>query len=277
MDRRKRKNQWSKRFDERNNESAHIGQALEEGEEGDNYMPINEQEAERERRRAREGLWNDTEDTEYYNEGESIEDGQDSWAKRIDEAPNQRHWHYPANFEGAATGTGKKKLAKKSNEDRWERSVSREWDCTCSLLILSGHLGQTPLRRARRILPRRLQTTTSRNGAKTTDQRDGRPKRRERTVTVMPMPIQVAGRMGTPMMWLETMDGVKAIDSSSLSNLRKRRVTMCLATSFRLGEEWRGVGSGKSTAVEKSQRNDPYDLVAGSIPIVCNYIWYTPR
>jgi len=70
-DRKTRKNQWSKRFDERNNQSTHIGQDLEEGESGDNYVPISEQEREAERRRQREGLWDDNEDTEYYNEGES--------------------------------------------------------------------------------------------------------------------------------------------------------------------------------------------------------------
>jgi hypothetical protein len=69
-ERRLRKNQWSKRFDERNAQSAHVGQALEEGEEGDNYVPVSEQEQERERRREHEGLWNDNDDTEYYNEGE---------------------------------------------------------------------------------------------------------------------------------------------------------------------------------------------------------------
>ena len=70
-ERRKKKNQWAKRFDERNNQSAHIGQALEEGEEGDNYVPVSEQEEERRRRMEHEGLWNDDEDTGYYNEGEA--------------------------------------------------------------------------------------------------------------------------------------------------------------------------------------------------------------
>ena len=48
-----------------------------------------------------------------------------------DQAPNQRHWHYPANFEGAASGTGRKnrlglgrKKSETDNVDRWERSVS---------------------------------------------------------------------------------------------------------------------------------------------------------
>ena len=67
-DRRAKKNEWAKRFDERNNESTHVGQALEEGEEGDDYMPVSEREQQREARRAREGLWEDN-DQEYYNEG----------------------------------------------------------------------------------------------------------------------------------------------------------------------------------------------------------------
>jgi hypothetical protein len=61
-----RKSQWSKRYDERNHESAHVGQALEEGEEGDNYVP--EVAVDRERLR-NEGLWTGN-DEEYYNEGE---------------------------------------------------------------------------------------------------------------------------------------------------------------------------------------------------------------
>lgn len=115
--RRAKKNQWAKRYDERNNQSTHIGQDLEEGEIGDNYVPVSEQERERERRREREGLWNDTEDTEYYNE---------------DQAPNQRHWHYPANFEGSATGTGKKKLGFSNKGDRWERSRASRPESTSS-------------------------------------------------------------------------------------------------------------------------------------------------
>ena len=41
-----------------------------------------------------------------------------------DEAPNQRNWHYPMNFEGAATGAGRKKNKTTSAGDRWERTVS---------------------------------------------------------------------------------------------------------------------------------------------------------
>ncbi|KAK1921995.1 hypothetical protein DB88DRAFT_496814 [Papiliotrema laurentii] len=116
-DRRARKNQWAKRFDERNAYSAHVGQSLEEGEEGENYVPVSEAEREREMRREREGLWRENEDTEYYNE---------------DQAPNQRNWHYPANFEGAASGTGTRKFGKKNKGDRWERSRASRSDSTSS-------------------------------------------------------------------------------------------------------------------------------------------------
>lgn len=71
LERRKRKNAWAGRYDERNLESAHIGQALEEGEEGDNYAPQSEAERIRLERRQREGLWQDGDDAQYYNEGES--------------------------------------------------------------------------------------------------------------------------------------------------------------------------------------------------------------
>lgn len=68
IDRRKRKNAWAGRYDERNLESAHIGQSLEEGEEGDNYVPQSEAERQRLERRRNEGLWGDH-DEEYYNDG----------------------------------------------------------------------------------------------------------------------------------------------------------------------------------------------------------------
>jgi hypothetical protein len=71
IERRKRKNAWAKRYDERNLESAHIGQALEDGEEGDNYVPESEAERIRLERRQREGLWGD-DDAQYYNEGMSM-------------------------------------------------------------------------------------------------------------------------------------------------------------------------------------------------------------
>ena len=123
-DRRARKNQWAKRFDERNAYSAHVGQSLEEGEEGENYVPVSEAEREREMRREREGLWRENEDTEYYNEGRLRFFLQGAIADTSDQAPNQRNWHYPANFEGAASGTGTRKFGKKNKGDRWERSVS---------------------------------------------------------------------------------------------------------------------------------------------------------
>lgn len=45
-----------------------------------------------------------------------------------DEAPNQRNWHYPANFEGTVGAGGKKKKSKGGSAnpsgDRWERARS---------------------------------------------------------------------------------------------------------------------------------------------------------
>ena len=67
--RKKAKSTWAKRYDERNNESAHVGQALEEGEEGTNYVPEDPREAERRERMRNEGLWT-REDEEWYAEGE---------------------------------------------------------------------------------------------------------------------------------------------------------------------------------------------------------------
>lgn len=108
LDRRTKKSEWSKRYNERNHESAHVGQALEDGEEGDNYVPQSEREIEAANRRREEGLWDDRADAEYYNE---------------DQAPNQRHWHYPANFEGAVVEGGSKHKKKQQQQgDRWERT-----------------------------------------------------------------------------------------------------------------------------------------------------------
>ncbi|KAK1920592.1 hypothetical protein DB88DRAFT_520587 [Papiliotrema laurentii] len=64
----------------------HVGQSLEEGEEGENYVPVSEAERERERRRERGGLWNENE--------------MQSTAARHETGTT------PANFEGAAPGTG---------------------------------------------------------------------------------------------------------------------------------------------------------------------------
>ncbi|KAL7418384.1 hypothetical protein Q5752_006842 [Cryptotrichosporon argae] len=105
--RRLKRSEWAKRYDERNPQSTHIGQALEEGEEGDDYVPTDPNAVPA---RRSEGLWTG-EDEEYYNE---------------DAAPNQKHWHYPTNFEGAV-GDGQSKRRSKgrtqaANGDRWERT-----------------------------------------------------------------------------------------------------------------------------------------------------------
>ncbi|GFZ48730.1 hypothetical protein JCM24511_06479 [Saitozyma sp. JCM 24511] len=115
-DRKARKNQWAKRFDERNAQSTLVGQSLEEGEEGENYNPVMEDPEAVERRR-NEGLWNNDEE-EYYDE---------------DRAVNQKRWHYPANFEGAV-GDGRSR-ARKDNAtsgDRWERSRNSRSDTVSS-------------------------------------------------------------------------------------------------------------------------------------------------
>ncbi|RSH91877.1 hypothetical protein EHS25_009247 [Saitozyma podzolica] len=115
-DRKARKNQWAKRFDERNAQSTLVGQSLEEGEEGEDYNPVTEDPEAVERRR-NEGLWNN-DDEEYYDE---------------DRAVNQKHWHYPANFEGAV-GDGRSR-ARKDNAttgDRWERSRNSRSDTVSS-------------------------------------------------------------------------------------------------------------------------------------------------
>ncbi|WVQ84497.1 hypothetical protein IAT38_006649 [Cryptococcus sp. DSM 104549] len=114
-ERRLRKNQWAKRFDERNAHSTLQAQELEEGEEGPNYDPTTETPEEIERRR-NEGLWS-AEDEEYYNAD-------------ANRAPNQRNWHYPANFEGTVgDGRSYKRKANKSSSsdggDRWQRAAGR--------------------------------------------------------------------------------------------------------------------------------------------------------
>ncbi|WWC64589.1 uncharacterized protein I303_107200 [Kwoniella dejecticola CBS 10117] len=108
-ERRLKKSQWSKRYDERNAHSTLRDQELEEGEEGTNYDPTTANPEEVERRR-NEGLWTG-DDEEYYNE---------------DQAPNQRNWHYPANFEGTVgDGRSYKRGKTGSSGDRWERAARR--------------------------------------------------------------------------------------------------------------------------------------------------------
>ncbi|WWC72008.1 uncharacterized protein I206_105967 [Kwoniella pini CBS 10737] len=115
-ERRLKKSQWSKRFDERNAHSTLRDQELEEGEEGINYDPTTTNPEEIERRR-NEGLWTG-EDEEYYNE---------------DRAPNQRNWHYPANFEGTVgDGRSYKRGKSGSSGDRWERAARRSSNASTS-------------------------------------------------------------------------------------------------------------------------------------------------
>lgn len=86
-----------------------MGADLEEGEEGGNYVPVDPREEERRARMRSEGLWTG-DDEEFYNEGElscstghpvSLCRGDVSAVTDIsDRAPNQRHHHYPMNFEG---------------------------------------------------------------------------------------------------------------------------------------------------------------------------------
>ncbi len=66
--RRAAKSQWAGRYNERNPHSTHVGAALEEGEEGENYVPVSEITEEEIGRRKKAGLWK-REDEEYYNQG----------------------------------------------------------------------------------------------------------------------------------------------------------------------------------------------------------------
>ncbi|TXT12912.1 hypothetical protein VHUM_01313 [Vanrija humicola] len=103
--RRAQKSAWSKRYDERLPESTLVGQELADGEEGPNWDATRSRQNEQ---RRSEGLW-DREDERYYNE---------------DEAPNQRNWHYPANFEGAVGDGRSKRRQQVESGDRWERTRS---------------------------------------------------------------------------------------------------------------------------------------------------------
>ncbi|WRT70235.1 uncharacterized protein IL334_007230 [Kwoniella shivajii] len=117
-ERRLKKSQWSKRFDERNAHSTLRDQELEEGEEGGNYDPTTTNPEEVERRR-NEGLWTG-DDEEYYN---------------ADQAPNQQKWHYPANFEGTVgDGRSYKKSGRNdaASGDRWERAARRSSNASSS-------------------------------------------------------------------------------------------------------------------------------------------------
>ncbi|KAJ9123682.1 hypothetical protein QFC24_003453 [Naganishia onofrii] len=104
FERKKKKSQWAGRYNERVNESTLVGADLAEGEEGDNYDPAPVMDPEEVARRKKAGLWTRREE-EYYNE-----DGEG-------ETENQRHWHYPANFEGAAATT-----PGGESSDRWDRT-----------------------------------------------------------------------------------------------------------------------------------------------------------
>ncbi|KAG7571274.1 hypothetical protein FFLO_00786 [Filobasidium floriforme] len=126
--RRAAKSQWAKRYDERLPNSTLDEADLAEGEEGGNYVPSRTIDEEEVARRRREGLWSN-EDEEYYNE-----------EREHDRAPNQQHWHYPANFEGAEATpskslglpgfSGSKKKAKKPDPHTYtsNSNADRPWD-----------------------------------------------------------------------------------------------------------------------------------------------------
>ncbi|KAI9634097.1 uncharacterized protein MKK02DRAFT_38768 [Dioszegia hungarica] len=114
------KSQWKKRFDERNNVSTHVGAELEDGEVGGNYEPMDPRDEERRARMRNEGLWRD-EDAELYNE---------------DQAPNQRHHHWPMNFEGTVDDSrpARKGTGSSGTGDRWERAKGERDPITGALI-----------------------------------------------------------------------------------------------------------------------------------------------
>ncbi|EIW72000.1 hypothetical protein M231_06208 [Tremella mesenterica] len=117
-DRRKQKNQWAGKFEERNSHSALEGQELAEGEVGENYDADVLENPEARARKVNQGLWTG-DDESYYNE---------------DQAPNQREWHYPANFAGAVgDGRSKRRAKNVGSGDRWDRTRAARGDRPSSL------------------------------------------------------------------------------------------------------------------------------------------------
>lgn len=117
--RRAARSQWAKRYDERLANSTWDNAELAEGEEGDNYVPERVIDPEEVERRRNEGLWTN-QDEEWYNEGERdsfkigatresmTDESPTSCSER--EAPNQKNWHYPMNFEGTEVRYSKRRL-----------------------------------------------------------------------------------------------------------------------------------------------------------------------
>lgn len=129
--RRALKSQWAKRYDERNTRSTLEDAELAEGEEGDNYRPLSELTEREVARRKQAGLWT-REDEEYYNE-EHTNGGRDGEA-----APNQKHWHYPANFEGTDLVDGNGEIGE-DPQDRWDRTAAARAEYDPVKPSLFGH------------------------------------------------------------------------------------------------------------------------------------------
>jgi len=118
MDRKKKRSDWAKRYNERTPGSALDAQDYEEGQVPDQIVA-----PEREPHDARSsgpGLWQENEE-QYYNAGNSRRPTSDSVASLHSENSGGR-WSYPANFDDAVVEGSSRRKKKSSKKDRWART-----------------------------------------------------------------------------------------------------------------------------------------------------------
>ncbi|KAJ6630804.1 hypothetical protein B0H10DRAFT_855682 [Mycena sp. CBHHK59/15] len=108
--RKERKSQWQSRYNDRLPRSTLEGAPYEEGQERGSSVDVSSEGHAPARSQTNGELWR-PEDEQYYN------------AERAESTSSRGRWHYPANFDDAATPSkSSKKGKKKEKKDRWART-----------------------------------------------------------------------------------------------------------------------------------------------------------
>jgi hypothetical protein len=111
LERRKKRSEWAKRYNERLPHSTYEGQELEEGQ-----MPDRQGQNEEQPRRREPELWREEDEQFYSRNGGRKPYGESSAS--LDSGNSSGRWHYPANFDDAVVEGGSRRK-KKSKKDRW--------------------------------------------------------------------------------------------------------------------------------------------------------------
>ena len=114
MDRKKKRSDWAKRYDERNPRSAYEGQEVEDGQIPDRQPSTQESTQPPE-------FWREEDETYYRGNRESRGHGDSSISLHSENSGGGR-WTYPANFDDAVLEGSSRRKKKSTKKDRWERT-----------------------------------------------------------------------------------------------------------------------------------------------------------